>query len=443
MYILGAMLLGDKTAISKGLEKLKPKDFYFPAHQIIFSALQKLFEKGKPIDWMNCIDTLRAENQLEEVGGEEFLMKIIDMHPVATNVDHYLGQIQEKSMRRFLIETAMKMADLAYQTDKAAEEILNEAQTEIYRLMLSEGTREFLDANRMIVDVFEQIYNAYQARQGGRWDLGFPSSGFRDLDEFVGGFRPSDLVVLAARPSKGKTSLALNFAYFVAKRSPQYPVAFFSLEMSPYQLGMRLLATISNIDSQKLAFGNLSNAEWEQLGHCIGRISEMPIYVDSTPILTPLEIKAKCRRLKLEKGLGLVIIDYLQLMEGRRKWDNRVQEVSEITRSLKMMAKELDVCVLAVSQLSRDIEKRPGKRPLLSDLRESGAIEQDADIVMFIHSEEYLDVVEEASADPYARVIGENLIPVQLIIAKNRHGKIGQIPLHFRKDINLFGLRSE
>ncbi|MFN4182815.1 MAG: replicative DNA helicase, partial [bacterium] len=297
VYILGCMLLGDKTAVAKGIEKLRPEDFYFPAHRLIFSTILELFDQGKPIDLMNCIALLRAKNQLESAGGEAYLMNLIDIQPVPTNVEYYLGQILEKSCRRNLIETAYRIADMAYQQDRDMDEILNSAQSELYRLISSEETKEFQDANRILVDVFHQIYESYQARRSGRWELPYPSTGFSELDEFIGGFRQGDLVVLAARPSKGKTSLALNFAYSVALRSAPHPVAFFSLEMSLYELGLRLLSLISNIDSQNLAFGKLTDAEWEQLGHCIGRLSDLPIYVDSTPLLSPLELKAKCRRL--------------------------------------------------------------------------------------------------------------------------------------------------
>ncbi|MHA2610239.1 MAG: replicative DNA helicase [bacterium JZ-2024 1] len=438
-YILGCMLLGDKIAVAKGLEKLQPEDFYYPAHRVIFSAVQELFKDGKPIDWVNCTEVLRAKNLLDSAGGEAYLMDLMDIQPLPTNVEYYLGQILEKSCRRNLIEIAYRIADLSYQQDQDLDAIINSAQSEIYRIILSEKTRELLDANSILVDVFNRVYEAYHARRSGRWEPGYPSTGFSELDEFIGGFRPTDLVVLAARPSKGKTSLALNFAFSVALRSPHHPVAFFSLEMSPHQLGLRLLSLLSHIDSQNLAFGRLSDEEWARLGRCIGELTDLPIYIDSTPILTPLEIKGKCRRLKMEKGLSLVIIDYLQLMEGKRKWDNRVQEVAEITRSLKMMAKELDLCVLAVSQLSRDIEKRPGKRPLLSDLKESGAIEQDADIVMFIYSEDS-EELNEGFPDTSFPVVSENNVPVELIIAKNRHGKTGKISLIFRRNINRFAL---
>jgi len=385
-YVLGCMILGDKPATFKILEKLKPQDFYKEVHQKIFEAAQELFQKGKPIDMITLPQHLQEQGKLEEIGGRAYLASLTDIVPLATSVDHYIQLILEKSLRRQMISAGLKIVDLGYDEESDLEDVLGQAESQLYQVSLSGARKEFTDFSSLMGQVYTSIHEAYRNIQTGGSPYPYPYSGYDDLDEIISGFRPSDLVILAGRPSMGKTSLALNLAYNVASQKRRdCSVAFFSLEMSEPQIGLRLLSQLSGINTQKISLRWLSETDWEKLGNTISRLEEVPLYFDHSPGITPVEIKAKCRRLKLERGLGLVVIDYLQLIQSKKKIENRVQEVSEITRSLKIMAKELDVCVLALSQLSRYIERREDRRPVLADLRESGAIEQDADIVMFIH----------------------------------------------------------
>lgn len=397
-YILGCMILGDKSATFKILEKLKPQDFYKEAHQKIFEAAQELFQKGKPIDMITLPQHLQEQGKLDEIGGRAYLASLTDIVPLATSVEHYIQLTLEKSLRRQLIAAGLKIVDLGYDEESDLEDVLGQAEAHLYQVAISGARKEFTDFSTLMTQTYTSTQETYRNIQAGASPFPYPYSGYDDLDEIIAGFRPSDLMILAGRPSMGKTSLALNLAYNVAsQKRRENTVAFFSLEMSEPQIGLRLLSQLSSINTQKISLGWLSEKDWEKLGDTISRLEEVPLFFDHSPGITPVEIKAKARRLKLERGLGLVVIDYLQLIQSKKKVENRVQEVSEITRSLKIMAKELDVCVLALSQLSRDIEKRIDRRPVLADLRESGAIEQDADIVMFIHDPRPpADVMEES-----------------------------------------------
>ncbi|MGH8103581.1 MAG: replicative DNA helicase [bacterium] len=385
-YILGCLLLGNKMATPKVLEKLRPTDFYKPAHQTIFQAVQEMFAQGTEIDLISLPQYLQDRTLLEGVGGRGYLSMLTDIVPLATNVDHYIELILEKSARRQLISAALKMVGLAYDEEVPLDEVLSQSEAELYKLTSDEARQGFTDFFDLMSRIYAQTESVYKAHKEGREVFQYPVSGYNDLDEMIGGFRPAELIVLAARPSVGKTSLALNFAHHAATGPSHSPVAFFSLEMSEIDLGKRLLSQLSKINTQRLSQGWLVDRDWEALADTIGtKIQDIPLYFDTSPGVTPVEMKAKCRRLQAEKGLGIVIVDYLQLIQSKRKMENRVQEVSEMTRSLKIMAKELDICVIALSQMSRDIEKHPGRKPVLSDLRESGAIEQDADVVMFLH----------------------------------------------------------
>lgn len=385
-YLLGCLLLGDKVATSKVLEKLRPADFYKTAHQTIFQAAHDMFAAGIDIDLISFPQYLQDRTLLEEVGGRGYLSQVADIVPLPTNVDHYIELVLEKSVRRQLASAGLRVMELAYDEEIPLEDVLNQSEAELYKLTLSESQKGFTDFYQLMSDIFARTEETYKAQKEGRQLFQYPVSGYNDLDEMIGGFRPSELIVLAARPSVGKTSLALNFAYRAATGQVKTPVAFFSLEMSEPDLGRRLLSQLSEINTQKLSLGWLSDRDWSKVAETIStKIQDIPLYFDASPGVTPVEMKAKCRRLKAEHGLGVVVVDYLQLIQSRKKVENRVQEVSDMTRSLKILAKELDVCVIALSQMSRDIEKHPGRKPVLSDLRESGAIEQDADVVMFLH----------------------------------------------------------
>ena len=419
--VLGAMLI-KKEAIAEVAEILKSDDFYRDAHRIVFEAMMELFEKNEPVDIVTVTEQLKKNDLLEKAGGIAFITALDNAVPTAAHVAYHAKIVKEKAQLRNLINAATEIAGTAYEDTEDIPDIMDRAEKRILDVAARDNHSNFIPIKTIVMDTFQQIEN--RAKNSGAL-TGLPS-GFVDLDRLTAGFQRSDLILVAARPSMGKTAFTLNIATHVAVRE-QKPVAFFSLEMSKEQLVQRMLCAEGGIDSQKLRKGELEN-DWSKLVEAADRLSGAPLYIDDTPGITVMELRSKARRLKAEHGLELIVIDYLQLMQGRgsRSGDNRQQEISEISRSLKALARELSVPVIALSQLSRSVESRQVKRPMLSDLRESGSLEQDADIVMFLYREDYY--TEETER--------QNI--TEVIIAKHRNGPVDKVDLYFQKEFTKF-----
>ncbi|GLI18842.1 replicative DNA helicase [Tepidanaerobacter syntrophicus] len=409
--VLGSMLLS-KEAIVVAAEKLQPQDFYKDSHRSIFEVIVNLYENREPADLVTVTEALRSAKILEQIGGVTYLTYLTEVVPTAANVEYYCKIVEEKAIIRRLINTTSEILSMAYDAQREVEELLDEAERRIFEIAQKRRVENFHHIKEILFDTFEHIEKLYNSAGG---ITGVPT-GFPDLDEKTSGLQPSDLILIAARPSMGKTAFALNIAQNAAIRH-SIPVAIFSLEMSKEQLVQRMLCAESNVDSHKLRTGRLEEEDWPRLARAMGPLSEAPIYIDDTPGISSLELRAKARRLKAEKGLGLVIIDYLQLMSGRIGSENRQQEISEISRALKALARELSVPVVALSQLSRAPEMRADHKPILSDLRESGSQEQDSDVVAFLYREDYYN------PDTDKKNIAE------VIIAKQRNGPTGTVEL--------------
>jgi replicative DNA helicase len=419
--VLGAILL-EAEALVAAMERLKSEDFYSVSHQRIFDAMTALNDDNEPIDLVTLTARLQDLGQMEEVGGIIYLTKLAHAVPTAANVEYYATIVEEKAILRRLIRTATQIVSNGYATEEDVGVLLNDAEARIMEIASRRTSTGFISIRDVLMEVFERVEFLFNNRGGV---TGIPS-GFVDLDRMTSGFQPNDLIIVAARPSVGKTAFALNIAQNVAVRASE-TVAIFSLEMSAAQLVQRIICAESNVDAQRMRTGHLEGDDWEKLSMAIGSLSEAQIYIDDTPGITVSDIRAKCRRLKKEKGLGMILIDYLQLIQGRGKaGENRQQEVSEISRTLKQIARELEVPVIALSQLSRGVEQRQDKRPMMSDLRESGSIEQDADIVAFLYRDDYYDKESEK----------KNII--EIIIAKQRNGPVGTVELVFLKNFNKF-----
>jgi len=426
--VLGSMLLS-RDAIIDVSEIIKADDFYKESHKKLFDVMMEMFEKDIPVDLVTVVDELRKRNMLEAVGGIDYIASLSSNVITTANVSYYAKLIKEKATLRRLIEASSEIMELSYEGDDV-ETVLDIAEQKIFDIAQGRNTTNFSPIKDVLMNTFYKIEELYKNK--GQL-TGIPS-GFPDLDLKTAGFQPSDFILVAARPSMGKTSFALNIAQNAALLTG-LPVAIFSLEMSKEQLVNRLICSTANIDSQKLRTGNLDEDDWMKLAAAMTPLSKAPIYIDDTPGIGVMDIRAKCRRLKLEKGLGLVMIDYLQLMQGRGKAENRQQEISEISRSLKSLARELNVPVITLSQLSRAPESRSDHRPILSDLRESGAIEQDADIVMFLYRDDYYHKDSEK----------KNI--AEVIIAKHRNGPTGTVELlwlaQYTKFVSLDKYRTE
>ncbi|QSO49613.1 replicative DNA helicase [Alicyclobacillus mengziensis] len=420
--VLGAMLIS-QDAVTEAVELLQPDDFYRNSHQMIFEVMQGLFEHGQPVDVITVTAALQArEGALEAVGGASYVAELAASMPTALHVVHYSNIVREKAVLRRIIATATELANQGYQGEDSSADILAEAETKILSLSQNQRVRDFTHISEVLENTFERIEQLY-ASEGKL--TGVPT-GYSELDRMTSGFQRSDLIIVAARPSVGKTAFALNIAQNVAVRAG-LPVAIFSLEMSKDQLVQRMLCAEAYIDGHKMRNGTLDDDDWPKLSMGVSTLSNSPIYIDDSPGITVPEMRAKLRRLKSEAGLGFVCIDYLQLIHGRRNsGENRQQEISEISRSLKQLARELEVPVVALAQLSRGVEQRQDKRPMLSDIRESGSIEQDADIVAFLYRDDYYDPESER----------KNII--EIIIAKQRNGPTGKVDLVFLKNFNKF-----
>jgi replicative DNA helicase len=394
LSVLGAILL-DNAVLPRVIEILQPEDFYRAPHRRLFAAMLDLFERDESIDLITLRERLEQKNQLEEVGGAVYLASLVDQVPTAANIAYHARIVREKAVLRGLITASTEIAALSYEGSRDVEQVLDEAERRIFLLSERSVRAGFVPMREVLKDSFKVIEQLYEKKA----HVTGVASGFADLDNLTAGFQPSDLIIIAGRPSMGKTAFVLNIAEHVGIEA-RVPVAIFSLEMSREQLVMRMLSSVSGVDGNRLRRGFLSREDWPLLSRAAGKLSDAPIYIDDSAACTVLEIRAKARRLKADHGLALVIVDYLQLIRGRDRTENRQQEISEISRSLKSLAKELKVPVIALSQLSRAVESRGGdKRPQLSDLRESGAIEQDADVVAFIFREDmYRDDAEQHQA---------------------------------------------
>lgn len=410
--IIGSMLT-DKDAVIAAIEILREQDFYREDNRIIYSAILNLYNRSEPIDIITLKAELKSMGKLEAVGGLEYIVQLPDRVPTTSNVEQYIKIVEEKSMLRALIKTADELITLGYDPTQEVEQVIDTAEKKIFEVMQKKNQKGYSSMKDILIDTFTQLEQLYNQKE---MITGVPT-GFADLDYRTSGLHNSDLILVAARPAMGKSAFALNIATHAAVRG-KVPVAIFSLEMSKEQMANRILCSEAMVDSAKVRTGKIDDEEWGKLAAASGELSEAGIYIDDTPGISVMEIRAKCRKMKLEKNIGLVVIDYLQLVQGsNRKGGSREQEIAEISRSLKILAKEINVPVIALSQLSRAPEQRVDHRPMLSDLRESGSIEQDADIVMFLYRDDYYN--ENTDKKNIAEVI----------IAKHRSGATGTVEL--------------
>ncbi len=411
--VLGGILL-ENEALNRVLEVIQEGDFYRESHRKIFSAILQLYERNEPSDLITLSEVLKKREDFESVGGVEHLNSLVNSVPTAANITYYAKIVKEKSILRKLINRATEIISQGYEGSEDVDEFLDRAERSIFEISEARIRPSFYPIKDIIKSSFKTIEKLYEKRQ---LITGVPT-GFAKLDELTSGLQPADLIIVAGRPSMGKTAFALNIAQYAAIEA-HVPAAVFSLEMAKEQLALRMLCSEAKVDAHRLRGGFLSESDWPKLTRAAGNLSEAPIFIDDTPALTALEMRAKSRRLKKEHDLGLVIVDYLQLMRGRPDSDTREQEISDISRSLKSLAKELSVPVIALSQLNRRVEERGDRRPQLSDLRESGAIEQDADVIIFL----YRDEVYSKSED--------NKGKAEIIIGKQRNGPTDKFELAF------------
>jgi len=417
MSLLGAVLIDEET-LADISEHVTPRDFYDKRHAIVYDAMMRLYEKRKPVDLLTLTEELKRKKELETIGGSAYITELTNYVPTAAHAAAYAELVAQKAVRRRLIKASGDISELGYNEETSTQELLEQAEAELFSVSDQSLKQDLVSIESILTESFdrmEELHRNKGAIRGVR-------TGWRDLDTMTAGLQRSDLIILAARPAMGKTTLVTNLAYNVATIAKQ-PVLFFSLEMSKEQLVDRMLADASGVDSWNIRTGNLSDDDFSKLSEAMGEMAEAPIFIDDTPGVSVLEMRTKARRAAHEQPLGLIIVDYLQLMQGSgRDNGNRVQEVSEISRGLKLLARELNVPVIALSQLSRSVESRSPQIPQLSDLRESGSIEQDADIVMFIYREKYYNPDTDR----------ENL--TDLFIAKHRNGPTGQIELYFHPE---------
>ncbi len=419
--VLGAILL-ENNALLKTIDIISASDFYRESHRKIYNAMLALFDKNEPIDLITITDYLREKNEIEPAGGVSYLSSLINSVPTAANVLHHAKIIREKSVMRGLISASTDIVSRIYEDNSGADDLVDYEEKTIFEISEKRIRASFSKLNDVIKDSFEMIEHLYDKKDA---ITGIPS-GFKDLDELTTGFQPGDLVIVGGRPSMGKTAFSLNIAQHVGINVKE-PVAVFSLEMSKKQLALRMLCSEAMVDSNSVRKGFIKKKDWHQLTSAAGNLAEAPIYIDDSSDITALEMRAKARRLKMEHGLGLVIVDYLQLMRGRVGVERREQEISEISRSLKALAKELEVPVIALSQLNRLVEQRRPPIPTLADLRESGAIEQDADVILFLYRDEV-----------YNKDNPELKGKASIIVAKQRNGPTGKVDLSFLSDCTKF-----
>jgi replicative DNA helicase len=417
MSLLGAVLIDEET-LADISEHVKAPDFYDKRHGLIYDAMMRLYEKHKPVDLLTLTEELKKKNHIETIGGSAYLTELTNYVPTAAHAEAYAELVGQKAIRRRLIKASGEISEMGFDEETSTEELLERAEAELFSVSDQSLKQDLVSIESILTDSFDRMEELHR----NKGQLRGVRTGYRDLDNMTAGLQRSDLIILAARPAMGKTTLVTNLAYNVATIAKQ-PVLFFSLEMSKEQLVDRMLADASGVDAWNIRTGNLSDDDFGKLSDAMGEMAEAPIFIDDTPGVSVLEMRTKARRAAHEQPLGLIIIDYLQLMQGSgRDSGNRVQEVSEISRGLKLLARELNVPVIALSQLSRSVESRSPQIPQLSDLRESGSIEQDADIVMFIYREAYYNPETER----------ENI--TDLIIAKHRNGPTGKVELYFHPE---------
>ncbi len=418
MSLLGAILI-DEEVLADVTDKVKAEDFYEKRHQLVFAAMFRLFEQHRPIDLLTLSDELEKKEHLDTVGGSSYLTELTNYVPTAANATAYAELVAQRAVRRRLIKASGEIAELAYQDDSNTQEILERAEAELFSVSDTSLKQDLVSLEQILTESFDRMEELHR----DRGKLRGIRTGWKDLDNLTAGLQRSDLLIIAARPAMGKTTLVTNLAYNVAAKEHQ-SVLFFSLEMSKEQLVDRMLSDASGVDAWNIRTGNLSDEDFEKISTAMGEMAEAPIFIDDTPGLTVLEMRTKARRQAHTQPLGLVIVDYLQLMQGSSRGGefNRVQEVSEISRGLKLIARELNVPVIALSQLSRSVESRNPQVPQLADLRESGSIEQDADLVAFIYREAYYNPDTDR----------QNI--TDLIIAKHRNGPTGVVELYFHPE---------
>ena len=409
--VIGSMLT-DQDAVSSAIETLKPEDFYREDNKIIYEAILNIYNRAEPIDIITLKAELSSMNKLEAVGGLEYIAVLPDKVPTTANVDRYIKIVEEKAMLRNLIKTANEILNMGYEPTEETERVMDLAEKKIFDVMQKKSQKGYTPIKDVLVESFTKLEELYNQKQHV---TGVPT-GFIDLDRMTAGLHGSEFILIAARPAMGKSAFALNIGAYAATRA-NIPVAIFSLEMAKDQVANRILCSEALVDSNAVRTGELTDEDLSKLAETSGELSQAQIFIDDTAGISVMEIRAKCRKLKLEKNIGLVIIDYLQLVQGSGKTSSREQEIAEISRSLKILAKEIEVPVIALSQLSRAVEARPDHRPMLSDLRESGSIEQDADIVMFLYRDDYYN--EDSEKKNQAEVI----------IAKQRAGSTGTVDL--------------
>jgi len=419
--LIGALMLS-KQAMAAVLGRVKPEHFYRDSHGHIYKAILALYQRSEPVDLVTLANELRKSGVLEDIGGRVYLAELADAVPTASNAERYADIVMEKALLRRIIDMGSDMVKMGFDDAQEAKVALEEAQRSVLALTRESIREDFVPLREVLNTVFDTMQSTYQSEDK---ILGVPT-GFKDLDQMTSGFQPGDLIILAARPSMGKTTLALNFAAHAALNK-QMAVAVFSCEMPKEQLAIRLLCAEAKLDTKRLRTANLKDHEYKDLNQAFGRLADAPLFIDDSPGISPLELRAKTRRLQMDVDVKLIVIDYMQLMRsGKSRVENRYQEISEIVREVKAFAKESKIPIIALSQLSRDVEKRQDKRPQLSDLRESGEIEQTADLVMMIHRDSYYENNSE-----------ENSV-AKLIIAKQRNGPTGDVGMIFRRDISKF-----
>lgn len=419
--VLGAILV-NPLSLGRIVEFLKPESFYKPSHQKIYAGMLELFRKNEPIDIVTISEHLRNKGELEQIGGRPYINDLALNVVTTVNIEFYAKIIKEKEIKRALINAGSEIVSMSYENEDTTN-VLDNAQKLIFNIAAQKDTSDLVPISDLVVSSYEQI----EYRFNNQDELVGVTTGYYDLDAITSGLHKSDLIILAARPSMGKTAFALNLAQNVALKGKK-GVAIFSLEMPKQQLVKRMLCAEAEVDSQRITSGHMQQKDWDKLIEAMTRLSDAKIYIDDASGVTATDIKAKCRRLMMEeKELGLIVIDYLQLMEGGGNTSDRNQQISAISRSLKGLARELDVPIIALSQLSRGVEQRPDKRPMMSDLRDSGAIEQDADIIIFIYRDEY-----------YNRDDVNNKGKAEIIIAKHRNGPVGTVELLYQNNITKF-----
>ena len=416
--MLGAVLLSE-DAVNEVMDRLDPEDFYIPAHQAIYEAMRELFDGNQAIDTVTVSEVLRRRGELEKIGGVAYLNRLADIVPAISNIVFYAGIVEEHGRRRDLIRAGASVTDIAFDIDEEIVNVLDRAEQTVLGVAERRTSHTLLEVGPM----FQQVLETIEALEQKGSDLTGLATGFRDLDKKLAGLQPANLIVVAARPSMGKTSFALNVATNLAVQGET--VALFSLEMSKEEIVSRILASVGRVDSMKLRSGQLGPL-WQRVVDAASRMYKAPIYIDDSPVVTVTDIRAKCRRLKRRHGLSLVVVDYLQLMQATNR-ENRQQEIAEISRNLKNLARELHVPIIAVSQLNRSLESREDKRPRLSDLRDSGSIEQDSDVVMFIYRHEYYHPEEQ-----------EKKGLAEVIVAKHRAGATGSVDMAFLPEFTRF-----